>query len=475
MHKNIFNQILKEEIGKLIEQGQLSPNDIADIVDLLAGKLDSIDLSLDLIYGAISGADPLVTRRKQAAFGRLVDPRPQIQKVASEAQLSALIQGEIRDILEEAKLNKAQLDRQLELHTKEVEKLVNAITAEKDPKKRKQLLKQLKRADKREEKIAKLLKKMDRQLEPAEKKDLYSRLKNSDSKIARFLGKASAIAFPDIAASYGEKEPIGSGPLSDKAQAYKDALAARGKEEPGEEVPGKEEPGEAPEEAAKTDEPVSLFTGQGALFQRLYSSLAAAAGAKSQKDKNDVEWVVKLIMKDLSAQLRQNKIKVQENQLIEAMAHVLTEIVRAPGAAAQSMEAYKAKFKEIEKLRKKYKDDPKRLRTLDMDEEAMKNAYAEFKKSYKPGGSSTDTVKSQKRVTPEKGVLHVGKAAGNKLKHWKGGVLDQETITKLIVKKLKPFIAKALKDRGREDIKIRESKYLDLIVEVIINEMQNTQ
>jgi len=140
------------------------------------------------------------------------------------------------------------------------------------------------------------------------------------------------------------------------------------------------------------------------------------------------------------------------------------------------VEAYKEKFKEIEKLRKKHKDDPKKLRTLDMDEEAMKSAYAEFKKSYKAGGAATDiTSKSQRRVTPEKGVLQVGKAAGGKLKGWKGGALDQETITKLIVKNLKPFIAKALKARGREDIRIQENKELDSIIEAIINEMQSTQ
>ena len=225
------------------------------------------------------------------------------------------------------------------------------------------------------------------------------------------------------------------------------------------------------EEEAKTDEPVSLFTGQGALYQRLYSSLADAVGARSKRDKNDVEWVVKLIMKDLSAQLRYNKIKVQENQLIEALMYVLTEkqrSVRCPGAAKSNEPGiWKTKFKELEKL----KGQP----GYEGNKELLQHCHSEWKKQFKPGGAATDTVKSQKRVAPEKGILHVGKAAGNKLKHWKGGVLDQETITRLIVKKLKPFISKALKDRGREDVRIRENKHLSSIVEAIINEMQNTQ
>jgi len=490
MKKNTLFDIIKEnELGAL---GSLSRKDINDIVDRLIKKLDSLDMSLDMIYGSLSGADPLSTAAKQRAFGRLARPK-QMYKVTSEAQLNDLIKREITNTLEEARLNKAQLDRQLELHTKEVDKLVRAIEAEEDPKRKKQLAKKLKKADEREGKIFQLVKKMDRQLEPAEKKDLYSRLKNSDSKIANTLGAAAKTIWPKWAAMYGkgESDSESLSPTDTKRKKNQEeyekrraaALAKRKTDfskdpETPEEAAPEETPGEeaTPEKPSKTDAPVSLFKGQGALYQRLYSSLAAAVGAQSKRDKNDVEQVVKFIMKDLSAQLRHNKIKVQENQLIEALTQALAEMVRTPAAAAQSVEAYKEKFKEIEKLRKKHKDDPKKLRTLDMDEEAMKSAYAEFKKSYKAGGAATDiTSKSQRRVTPEKGVLQVGKAAGGKLKGWKGGVLDQETITKLIVKNLKPFIAKALKARGREDIRIQENKELDSIIEAIINEMQSTQ
>ena len=439
MKKNTLFDIIKEnELGAL---GTLSRKDINDIVDRLIKKLDSLDMSLDMIYGSLSGADPLSTAARQRAFGRLAKPK-QMYKVTSEAQLNDLIEKEI------------------------VEEFLGFGAKAKE----KRAIKYLKNVN-----------------DPKEKKDLYQKWKSSDSKMAKALAKAAETIWPEMAAMYDKGEsdskPSSAAERSKKRRREKfsdiEKWKKDGTKEP-EETPGEEAeaaPEEAkPEKPSKTDAPVSLFKGQGALYQRLYSSLAAAVGAQSKRDKNDVEQVVKLIMKDLSAQLRHNKIKVQENQLIEALTQALAEMVRTPAAAAQSVEAYKEKFKEIEKLRKKHKDDPKKLRTLDMDEEAMKSAYAEFKKSYKAGGAATDiTSKSQRRVTPEKGVLQVGKAAGGKLKGWKGGALDQETITKLIVKNLKPFIAKALKARGREDIRIQENKELDSIIEVIINEMQSTQ
>ena len=445
MKKNTLFDIIKEnELGVL---GTLSRKDINDIVDRLIKKLDSLDMSLDMIYGSLSGADPLSTAARQRAFGRLAKPK-QMYKVTSEAQLKDLIE---KEIIEEF------LGFGAKAKQKRAIKYLKSVT------------------------------------DPKEKKDLYQKWKSSDSKMAKVLAKAAETMWPEMAAMYdkGESDSKPSSAAEKDAEwlhkkfpeieKFKKEKAAREKGEAApEEAPGEEAeaaPEEAkPEKPSKTDAPVSLFKGQGALYQRLYSSLAAAVGAQSKRDKNDVEQVVKLIMKDLSAQLRHNKIKVQENQLIEALTQALAEMVRTPAAAAQSVEAYKEKFKEIEKLRKKHKDDPKKLRTLDMDEEAMKSAYAEFKKSYKAGGAATDiTSKSQRRVTPEKGVLQVGKAAGGKLKGWKGGALDQETITKLIVKNLKPFIAKALKARGREDIRIQENKELDSIIEVIINEMQSTQ
>ena len=85
MAKTTLIKVIKEEIIKVIGENQLSSKDITDIVDRLIKKLDSIDLSLDLIYGALSGAEPLVTRRKQATFGRLTRAMPQREEVPRRA------------------------------------------------------------------------------------------------------------------------------------------------------------------------------------------------------------------------------------------------------------------------------------------------------------------------------------------------------------------------------------------------------
>ena len=358
--KNLFLEILQQEAGQVLAE-EITSQQLEKIANKIISKLDSIDMSMDLVYGALigTGQASIATRASQRALGR------------------AMVPGAIQ--------------------TPKVNELFG-----------------LGKKAKREKEIG--------------------------SVVSGFAKAAAADA-----ATKAAVDKMFAAPKKD-SEKDKDQL--------------------------EKDAPVSLFKGQGSLYQGLYNSLADTVGAKSKRDKNDVEQVVKLIMKDLSAQLRYNKIKVQENQLIEAPTHALAEIVRTPSAASQSMEIYKAKFKQIQKLRKKYKDNPKKLRTLDMDEKAMKNAYAEFKKSFKAGGAATDiTSKSQRRVTPEKGVLQVGKAAAGKLKGWKGGVLDQKTITKLIVKNIKPFIVKSLKDRGIEGIKIKENKNLDSIIEEIINEM----
>ena len=73
MKKNILLDIIKEhELGAL---GSLTRKDINDIVDRLIKKLDSLDMSLDMIYGSLSGADPLSTAARQRAFGRLAKPK----------------------------------------------------------------------------------------------------------------------------------------------------------------------------------------------------------------------------------------------------------------------------------------------------------------------------------------------------------------------------------------------------------------
>ena len=79
-----LRRILYEEISKIEELQALSDIDTQEFVDKLFRKLDSIDMSLDLIYGALSDSDePIaVTRSKQRAFGRLTKPRSQSPEVS---------------------------------------------------------------------------------------------------------------------------------------------------------------------------------------------------------------------------------------------------------------------------------------------------------------------------------------------------------------------------------------------------------
>ena len=76
MKKNELFQSIKEEIKLFAEQNQLQPVDMSDVVEKVIKKLESIDMSLDLIYGALVDSDePIgVTRARQRAFGRLTKP-----------------------------------------------------------------------------------------------------------------------------------------------------------------------------------------------------------------------------------------------------------------------------------------------------------------------------------------------------------------------------------------------------------------
>jgi hypothetical protein len=79
-------------------------------------------------------------------------------------------------------------------------------------------------------------------------------------------------------------------------------------------------PGKPPQ-IQMPDAPVALFTGDGALYSKLFSTIMArfknkeVAGSPIQLDKTAVQNTVKQILKDLSAQLRANGFKVQESTI----------------------------------------------------------------------------------------------------------------------------------------------------------------
>ena len=89
-NKEIFKKIIKEEIASLTSDQQLTRKQISDIVDRLIKKLDSIDLSLDLIYSAFIGSgDPVaVTTARTRAAGRAM--RARVPSPAPAAPVSSV-------------------------------------------------------------------------------------------------------------------------------------------------------------------------------------------------------------------------------------------------------------------------------------------------------------------------------------------------------------------------------------------------
>jgi len=79
MKKQDLSLLIKEEVGDYFAaQRNLSKKDIENIIDRLLKKLDSIDMSLDMIYGSLVGASAPIasTRAVQRAKGRVATARP---------------------------------------------------------------------------------------------------------------------------------------------------------------------------------------------------------------------------------------------------------------------------------------------------------------------------------------------------------------------------------------------------------------
>jgi hypothetical protein len=103
-----------------------------------------------------------------------------------------------------------------------------------------------------------------------------------------------------------------------------DALSAGPRQQlPGSAATGSAATGSAeePPQIQMPDAPVALFTGDNALYSKLFSTILArfknkeVAGSPIQLDKAAVQNTVKQILKDLSAQLRANGLKVQESNI----------------------------------------------------------------------------------------------------------------------------------------------------------------
>lgn len=238
-----------------------------------------------------------------------------------------------------------------------------------------------------------------------------------------------------------------------------------------------------------TDKPISLFTGDAALKQRMFSSIKSKEG---KIDKKKVEALVMSIMKDLSAQLRANGIKVQEsnniyhsffqrldeqNEELEGAIELMKDLYKkrskgqvisylpsAIGPVPKGAPMHKAAFDKAPPQNKKVaqacKADPNCAKKYKM----LRRANAEISKQFQRGGAEAEkAVRTGGRVKPQEGVLNVSQAIGGKLK---SAGLDQKTITHLIVKQARPYFQKIFKARGIEGIKIKES--LDAALPVVV-------
>ena len=100
-----FLHLISEEIEKHSLQEEITPEIAQKIADKLFRKLDSIDISLDLIYGALIGGGQAaaVTRARQRALGRAVSAAapPQSRMNEREAYFRNIIDEEVNTFLSE--------------------------------------------------------------------------------------------------------------------------------------------------------------------------------------------------------------------------------------------------------------------------------------------------------------------------------------------------------------------------------------
>ena len=233
--------------------------------------------------------------------------------------------------------------------------------------------------------------------------------------------------------------------------------------EPGEAPAPGEEGAEGGEEAAAEEGPVPLFKGDGALYSRLFSSIRDRLKADPMygeiaSNKEAIGNAVKSILKDLSAQLRANGIKVTESQvpflsalIVEKIAsgryNILSERGTLPGVTDAGGQAGPSD----DEIRKKEK-----------------------KQKFQPGGNATmKSTGKGGRVKPVKGQVSAGQAVAGKIHamiadELGGGSPDdmkqirkdtQKMVQTIIVKMVKPFLEKYL---AGKDIKLKENQFVDL-------------
>ena len=89
--KSFFLEILQDEANQVLTE-EITARQLQIIADKIIKKLDSIDMSMDLVYGALIGGKEAtaVTRARQRAFGRTVTPKAAVNESPGEDYMDML-------------------------------------------------------------------------------------------------------------------------------------------------------------------------------------------------------------------------------------------------------------------------------------------------------------------------------------------------------------------------------------------------
>lgn len=229
---------------------------------------------------------------------------------------------------------------------------------------------------------------------------------------------------------------------------------------------------EGEEGEAAAEGPVPLFKGDGALYSRLFSSIRDRLKADPNYgelagDKQAVGDAVKSILKDLSAQLRANGIKVTESQ-VPLLSALIAERIRSGRYNIISERDTSLGGGALPGV-----TDAGGGQAGPSDDEIRKK---EKKQKFQPGGNATQKPTGKGgRVKPVKGQVSAGQAVAGKIHNMIAQQLGasspddmkqirqdtQKMVTTIITKMVKPFLQKYL---AGKDIKLKEGQFADLTI-----------
>ena len=131
--KNLFLEILQQEAGQVLAE-EITLQQLEKIANKIISKLDSIDMSMDLVYGALigTGQASIATRASQRALGRAMVPgaiqAPKVnelfglgKKAKREKEIGSVVSGFAKAAAADATA-KADVEKQFALKQIKAEK-----------------------------------------------------------------------------------------------------------------------------------------------------------------------------------------------------------------------------------------------------------------------------------------------------------------------------------------------------------------